>query len=441
MTSATANSCAPATSIGTVSAPGTNSTAVSSPTVFNAPRPPPRDDGRLIALASLIGGFMDAILGGDALGEALAAENQWKSILDNVMYPRGQQELNRVDAERAKLPYFEDDLKQTLTDYRAKADLLWPKLAPLETKVNARIALSHTRADAQYGELAALDQQVHDAITTMSTLANEAKADAELLCVDDAFDRLCQFAACGYVPDYEGVAERARADAELAAKTAYADACRMSNRYNVRNGLNAAFDTRMGTVQAAIAGTSKAREMERQFAFKANEEIRFKHADLVERVRMGRMDYSLRASGRQQELAVKHWDLHAQLFDRLDARSLEALRARWVDISKLYMDVEGRGDGLAETQWRMFAESAFKSLREGGEMLAAAAQAYQFLAASIRATAKQGGGGSGGITGALVSLAAIYPMFSGSCKPVTLLGIPLYSRPQDCGCPATPAAT
>jgi hypothetical protein len=70
-------------------------------------------------------------------------------------------------------------------------------------------------------------------------------------------------------------------------------------------------------------------------------------------------------------------------------------------------------------------------------MYAAAAQAYQSLAASIRATAKQSGGG-GGIAGLMAQLAVVYQMFSGGCDPINipLLG-QFYPRPQNC-CGTTP---
>lgn len=437
MGNATAQSCAPATNVDAVTASGTNSTAVSTPVVFNYPRQPPRDDGRLLALASLLGGFLDAILGGDAIGDAKDAEATWKSILDNIMYPRGQQELGRVDSERAKLPQFETDLLQQLADYRAKADILWPKLAPLETKINTELQVAADRAEAEFAKLPALDQVVHDSITAMSTLSDEAKAHAEALCTDDAFKALCEFTACGYVPDYEGIAARARADAELAAQSAYEDACRTANRYHTHFGQNAAFDVRLQTVQAAISGTAQARELERQFAFKTNHDIRFQHATLLEQTRLNRMNFSLKATETKQNLALRHWEAHAQLAERIDARVVEALRARWVDFASLYKDVEGRADALSELQWRMFSESAFRSLREGGEMLAAAAQAYQFLAASIRTTAKMGGAGTGGITTALTAIATLFPLFSGGCDPVNFLGFQLYGRPQDCGCATT----
>jgi hypothetical protein len=113
---------------------------------------------------------------------------------------------------------------------------------------------------------------------------------------------------------------------------------------------------------------------------------------------------------------------------------VEMLRQRWESIAQMYLQLEGKGDSLSEKQWGMFAESAFKSLREGGEMLASAAQAYQFLAASIRATAKQGGGGTGGVTGALATLATVLPMFSGECNVVGGLGglLGIRGQPQQC---------
>jgi hypothetical protein len=117
------------------------------------------------------------------------------------------------------------------------------------------------------------------------------------------------------------------------------------------------------------------------------------------------------------------------LADKLSADS-------WSRFAKLYIDMENGGDKISTERWKSYAEGAFKSFELGGQMYAAAAQAYQSLAASIRATAKQSGGG-GGIAGLLAQLAAVVTIFSGDCAKKTVLGIDFYPRPQNC-CGTTP---
>lgn len=469
--------------VGAPSAGGTGSVAVSAPTVFQYPRQAARDDGRMLAVASLVGGFIDAILGGDGVSDAQSAESNWKDLLDNTMKARGTSEMQRVDSERAKLPVFEDDLRNQLADYRAKADALWPVLAPLDQLMRDQIPDRMARADTEWGrvaphtaviegeiveagaksddlwaELPALDNVLHTSITANSTLSDTEKALSDALCTDDAFAKLCEFVACGYTPDYAGIAERARADAELAAQSAYAEACRTGKRYNMRRAQSAQLDVRLATLSASVGATAAAREKERQFAFKTNHDMRLEHARTLEQARLGRRELALKYSNqrdavaterytnhqrasmeldaRRVTMATERWNAHTGLADKLDQEAVSIMRERWTAIAQLYVQIEGNADRLSEAQWGMFMKSAFQSLREGGEMLAAAAQAYQFLAASIRATAKQGGGGTGGVAGALATLATVLPMFSGKCGDVGLLGglVPFMGRPEDC-CP------
>jgi hypothetical protein len=482
----------------------------------------------MLAVASLVGGFIDAILGGDGVSNAQNAENNWKDLLDNVMKSRGTSEMSRVDSERAKLPTFEADLSAQLTDYRAKADTLWPELAPLHNNVLAQITDRQARADTEFAlvapnntiidgeiaeqgvksdaqwvakdphdatlvaeiaeravkadalwaELTPLDTIIHTAITENTSRNDTELAHSEVLCTDDAFAKLCEFVACGYTPDYNGIADRARADAELAAVNAYDEACRIGKRYNIRRGQTAQLDVRLATLSASIGATAAAREKERQFAFSTNHDMRFKHATALEAARLGRRELALKYDDRRnqmaterynrhqstsmeldqqraamaterfgahaqlslaldqrrQAMATERWNAHAELSLKLDQAAVEMLRERWTAVANLYTTLDGKGDELSANQWQMFMKSAFQSLREGGEMLSAAAQGYQFLAASIRATAKQGGGGTGGVVGALATLATVLPMFSGKCGDVGLLGglVPFMGRPEMC---------
>lgn len=387
--SATAQGCGNAVNIEAASNMGVNGTSVSAPTVFNYPVQPADDSGRMMALASIIGGLFDALLGGDALDDAEDAQNTWKSILDGTMTPRGQSELARVDTERAKMADFELDLKNQLTDYRAKADVMWPKLDPMDAKIQSEIDEQRTKSDDEFDF-------------------------SNITCLDDAIDKLCEYVGCGYTPDYQGIATRARADAEIQAMKAYQEACRTGNRYNTRRTQSSLLDIRLATRSAALVATANAREKERQYAFDTNLKMRNDHAAFLEKTRMGR-----------RELSIKY-----------DEMAMRSLTERWTSFAKLYLDLEKSGDNISTERWKAFSAEAFKSYELGGSMLAASMQAYQALAASIRASAKQSGGG-GGLAGLMAQFAAVYMMFSGSCDPIRipLLG-KFYPRPQSCcgGC-------
>lgn len=366
------------------SATAPNSTAVSAPTVFNYPVQPVNDTGRQMALGAIIGTLVDALLGGDGAAGAAQAESEWKGMLNNYLKAKGQAELDRVPTERDKLPHFETDLKNQLADLRAKADEYYIKLAPLDTELDREFKEYMTKAHNEFD------------------LSNTT-------CVDDALRAVCQYVTCGYTPDYTSIATRARADAEVESLSALQDACQLSNRYNTRVGDHRAMQVRLQMHSTALLATNKAREDERQFMWKTNQDMRFSLLDKMESIRLGRRDLSFK-------------------YDQFATKTMES---RWADFAKEHLSMENGATSIAERQWSNFSESAFKSFREGGEMLAAAAQAYQFLAASIRATAKQSGGGAG--LGALLpALATVLTVFSGSCSGI-LPGF--FSRPQEC-CPA-----
>lgn len=296
-------------------------------------------------MASIIGGLFDALLGGDGLDDAEDAQATWKGLLDGTMKPRGESELARVDSERAKLPPFETDLSNQLTDYRNKADARWPTLAPFETDLDAQLADYRGKADSDYAQLAGHDSNLDahrddyradasaqyalrlpyqddllEHLNQYRTRADEiwpkldpldAKIQAEIdeqrqksddefdfsniTCLNDAVDKLCEFVGCGYTPDYQGIATRARADAEVKSLAMYQEACRTGNRYNSARSQTAMLNIRLATHSAALIASAKGREDERQFAVKTNHDWRFEHAKHLEDVRLNRrrlsMDY------------------------------------------------------------------------------------------------------------------------------------------------------
>jgi hypothetical protein len=143
---------------------------------------------------------------------------------------------------------------------------------------------------------------------------------------------------------------------------------------------------------------------------------------------------SLEYDSMRDKIAENRWGAHARLSFDQDAAARNAIDVRWKNIANLYLDQTKMADVVSQNRWTAYNESALKSLREGGEMLASAAQAYQFLAASIRQTAKQGGGG-GGVAGAIATLAFALPLFSGSCdKAGGAIGalMDFFPRPQNC---------
>ena len=327
------------TDIKEVTASGTNSAAISAPTVFNYPVQPPRDDGRMLAVASLLASLIDTALGGDddAFQIARDAETKWAELVDKLK-SFGTTELDRVATERGKLPPFETDL----ADQRA-----WER----------------TRADEMF-----------------------AWGAIAKTCADDALSRLCDYVSCGYTPQFTQIMTRVAADAAIQRAKAHEEACRTANRYAVPLAHSLANDLDMAHAASYVGAATMAIEGERRFAWETNTKLRF--------------------------------DLQRTMEQTVESRF------------KLGMAHDTQATAIATERWNSYANSAFKSMREAGEMLAAAAQAYQMLAASARQTAKQGDGG--GWAGVLLKLAAVLGLFNGKCGEQSIFGMSWFARPEIC---------
>jgi hypothetical protein len=191
--------------------------------------------------------------------------------------------------------------------------------------------------------------------------------------------------------------------------------------------------------------------------WKTNQEMRFEQAKWLEASRLTSkkfaMDYDelrlkyaqerwqshAKMSYEQDTLAIKTaekaWDVRADLAFKQDTLALKGIESRWQQVASMYLNQEKFADAISTERWQSYSTAALKSFREGGEMLAGASQAYQFLAASIRATAKQGGGGGGGAAGALATLASVLTLFNGDCEKnpiMSALGLDFYGRPKNC---------
>lgn len=327
------------TDIKEATASGVNSTAVSAPTVFNYPVQPPRDDGRMLAVASLLASLIDTSLGGDddAFQIARDAEAKWSELV-NKLKDFGTTELDRVGTERDKLPPFETDL----SDQRG-----WER----------------TRADEMF-----------------------AWGAIAKTCADEALQRLCAYVACGYTPQYTSILSRVAADAAIQRSKAHTEACRTANRYALPLAHSLANDLDMAQAASYVGAATAAVETERRFAWDTNTKLRFDLQKVMEQTAEGRF--------------------------------------------KLGMAHDTQATAIATERWNAYANSAFKSMREAGEMLAAAAQAYQMLAASARQTAKQGDGG--GWAGILLKLAAVLGLFNGKCGEQSIFGLSWFARPEVC---------
>lgn len=248
--------------IGSNQGGGTNSPAFSANHIIQYPRQPKRDDGKWLAIASLLGSVLGRFASGSLIKKAKNAEDTWRSINDRMR-----------------------DIGYDLIDKQSPAE-----------KALTDAADDWLLKEADWLKDRALDEENY--------------ADKLEPCNDTIHDRLCEFITCGYKPDYLGISMRVVADAEAKAKQKRQELCRQVNRYGANQCCE--IETRIALATAAeIVGTvSKAREAERQTAWQTNMKLHFDGAELFEKHRDSRknrsQDYSKTAIGIQDKRHSMH---------------------------------------------------------------------------------------------------------------------------------------
>jgi hypothetical protein len=225
--------------IGDVSPSGTNAVSLSSPHIVQYPRPPKRDDGRWIALSSVIGNIIGKLSSQKVLKEARDAEKKWREVMEH--------QRQMAHAELARVPILRDRAEQAMND------------------IDKRNTANWQRGDLEYG------------------YGEQLKP-----CIDNLADEICAISDCGYQPDYDGIHSRIAADAALAEQKEFEKLCRVNNRYNTGWNCNTRGQLLVATQNIIIAQTNKAREEERQRKWQHDYEIKTKTFDLMERARQNR---------------------------------------------------------------------------------------------------------------------------------------------------------
>lgn len=120
---------------------------------------------------------------------------------------------------------------------------------------------------------------------------DEFQTRAELVrqCNDDLWQRYCEYAMCGYQPDYAGILTRVRADAALVTASKRAEISRTADRYNVGVNSNVMCDLLRTEILATVGAASAARESERQMMWKFNAEYVASAAVRFENTYQGRV--------------------------------------------------------------------------------------------------------------------------------------------------------
>lgn len=132
-------------------------------------------------------------------------------------------------------------------------------------------------------------EDLTDKIRKRGTHEFKDHADKLLDCNDNLWKKLCDFALCGYKPDYQGILNRARADAAKSANREIEESMRYADRFN--SGINADVFARIrrAEIQAVVGVTAQLREEERKHAFSINYNLLSKTAQQVEKARLDRI--------------------------------------------------------------------------------------------------------------------------------------------------------
>lgn len=225
--------------VGELTASGVNSVALSAPHIVQYPRPPKRDDGRWIALSSVIGNIIGKLSSRKVIKEAKGVENEWREVMRKLK--------QMADNEVVRVSPLRDKANTAMEELDVRNDKNWQ------------------RGDVEY-----------------------AYGESVKPCIDNLAAEICALADCGYQADYDGIKTRIAADAALAEQKELDKLCRINNRYNTGWNCDVRGQLAIATQSAIIAQTNKAREEERLRKWQYDLDVKTKNFELMERVRQNR---------------------------------------------------------------------------------------------------------------------------------------------------------
>lgn len=242
-------------------ASGVGSTQVNANHVIQYPRQPKQDDGKWMAVGSLIGSLLGKFAQSGTIKKAEQAEDTWRKINDDL-YAKGRELWEKAPIERELADDADTDLANQYT---------W--------NVNQR--------DAELARAEQLDD-----------------------CNDTLHEMVCQFAQCGYTPDYDGIKSRIMADVAAQTKKARAEMCKSLNRYSARAccGIETALATT--AIATSVGALYKAREDERARAWQINEGLVFKATEMMEKHRDARVNQAANFDKTAVGIQQKRYDAH-----------------------------------------------------------------------------------------------------------------------------------
>lgn len=222
--------------VGAGTASGTGSTMVNSNHILQYPRQPRPDDGKWIAIGSMIGALLGLFASKGTIEKAKAAEDKWRYINDQL-FEKGKEMWDLMPQEKSK-------------------------------------------ADAADGEI---DNLYHHELDLRNEEENRMRGLDS--CNDMAFAKLCEYVQCGYQPDYGGILKRAQADAAVQTQIKRRELCKNLNRYNTKACCGIETQLAMQSVNSVVGAVSQLREKERAQQYQINEGLYAKAAEMFDRAR------------------------------------------------------------------------------------------------------------------------------------------------------------
>lgn len=213
---------------------------VSSNHILQFPRQPKRDDGKWVAMGSLIGALLGKVTTSSIMDKVKDAEGKWQDI-NGKLDDKGRDLFNKADPE-------------------------WQKMLGSETNLEDHGDWNKGNRDFEYDYANALNA-----------------------CNDDIHSKLCQYVNCGYKPDYYGIATRTISTAEAAATKEYRELKKELNRYSSKGCCDIGVRIATAKVMSVVGTVSKLREAERQKQWEVNSKILFDGAELFHKHRRDRL--------------------------------------------------------------------------------------------------------------------------------------------------------
>lgn len=297
--------------IGAGQATGTGSTQVNANHIIQYPKQPKYTDGKWISLGSLLGALIGKFAEKGSIDKAKDAERNWSKI-NQQLHDKG------------------NELWGYAPDEKSRAD----------------------DADA--------DLENHHRWNIGQRDAELARAEQLDACNDTLHEKLCQFATCGYTPDYDGITSRIKADVAGQTKKAREQLTKNLNRYSVRQCCNVETALATSAIATTVSALYKAREDERSRAWQINEQMLYKTAELMERTREARLtsaaNFDKSGIGIQQNRYLQH---NGNYID-------------WVKVGGDFLSSAGRNYAWLADSHRKTAEKSSSSLSNLGALIAMA---------------------------------------------------------------------